>query len=128
MGASVGLAQWKIALKEKISKRVWLLSCTFTVATGVIGLLAASYVAPPMISVHQGIYSGLDTRLTLNNSWAVTVVVLGGVFGFATGLPQWLVLRRHFDNASSWLLSLTIAGITLFAVYAALVLQPHLSG
>lgn len=58
-------------------------------------------------AMEAGFRVGLRALLGGTFSW----VVFGALFGAASGVMQWLVLRPHFDRAYRWFLA-TFAGVT----------------
>jgi hypothetical protein len=115
MGTSLGFAQWQIALKGKVDKRVWIFSSALIGITGTIGITFAAQIAPSMYTTHSGILSGLDTEYSINSTWIISVAILGGTFGISTGLPQWLILRHYYYKANRWLLAVIAGSVAVFA-------------
>lgn len=121
MGLSMGLGQWWIALKNKVDRRIWITSSALTIAAGFIGLLTIGRVAPSPFDHHIGQYSGIDNSYTVNNAWPITVIILSVAHGLPLGIVQWIVLRRHFYNASYWLLAVPIASFVMFTALVGVV-------
>ena len=75
-----------------------------------VGLIAGSIIAAWAVG---GVP---EDRMEIVVSWAVLVAVAFGLAGAATGMMQWLILRRHLKRASWWVLSSALG----FAMGAAL--------
>jgi hypothetical protein len=127
--AIFGFAQWKAALQGRVSKSVWL----FTSVASNISSFTAIYIVAPIfgsftqaeylgiLRVQSGRMSGLDDRFLLGPLWLAGVIYLGVVWGIATGIPQWLVLRRHFNNTNGWLGITILGSLAMFGAFAAFV-------
>ncbi len=109
IGATMGLAQWYVALRGLIRGRVWLLTSAITAVTAVAGIWIGTQFAPSMFQVQQGTLSGMDDRLFLSDGWAVSVIIWGLSFGVTASLPLWIVLRRSFRRVDQWL-AVTVGG------------------
>ena len=84
---------------------------TLTRVVGVpVGLIAGSIIAAWAVG---GVPEDKMENIV---SWVVFGVVAYGLAGAATGMMQWLILRRHLKGASWWVLSSALS----FAMGAAL--------
>ncbi|MEO8611140.1 MAG: hypothetical protein ABI690_24805 [Chloroflexota bacterium] len=115
MGISIGLAQWQIALRDKIGKKRWLFANAFLIIAAGIGFLISSPISPGILAVQSGIMSGMDDYFTLKETWLLGVLTRGIVIGAAIGLPQWLILRRTFYKAHHWWFAVILGSVAVFA-------------
>mgnify|MGYP001191320512 CR=1 FL=1 len=113
VGFSVGLAQWHIALKGKMSRWGWLAANSLNVIMALAGFWLGSRIIPSssLFTFQHGMVSGLDTDMTVNETGLVTLAVIGAFVGIAVSLPQWLVLRHSFQQAYRWILGAALGGI-----------------
>ena len=88
----ISLAQW-IALRRILQNSTWWI---LSVPTGM--LLA--------VLIYKGIPGGLWESLDDESTAVLTFLFF--VLGLTIGLPQWLILRRHFSSSSIWLLGSSI--------------------
>jgi hypothetical protein len=112
-GASIGAAQWLI-LRERLPRltaRSWVVATVLVAAAAwALGMLPSTF-APVSTSGGELVEPPLMAVLGL--------AAAGGlVGGLAFGGAQWLVLRRHVDNAGVWVLanaaSWTLAMVWIF--------------
>jgi hypothetical protein len=122
MGLSVGLAQWRIALKGKITRKLWLLLSSLLIISAGIGFLISSRLSPGLLTEHTtGIMSGMDASYTLTETWFLAVLIRSIVVGAFIGIPQWFILRRFFHQAHYWLFSVVLGSLSVFASLVAIV-------
>jgi hypothetical protein len=122
MGLSVGLGQWRIALKGKTSKKLWLFSSSFLIITAGIGFIISSRLSPGLLTSHTtGIMSGMDAYYTLTDTWLLALLIHGIIIGAFIGLPQWFILKRSFHQAHYWLFSTVLGSLSVFASIIAII-------
>lgn len=83
MGATGGYFQW-VVLRERVA------------GAGLWWLASA---------LGAGLAMGANEAANTGENYALTVVLLGFVFGVVGGLLQWLILRRNLARAGWWLLA-----------------------
>jgi len=83
MGATGGYLQW-VVLRERIA------------GAGLWWLASA---------LGSGLAMGAVEAANTGENYALTVVLLGSVFGVVGGILQWLILRRNVPQAGWWLLA-----------------------
>ncbi len=92
LGLPIGLAQW-IALRRIVQTSIaWIISIP-------IGILLAFLITRV---IPDGLWPGMDDESIAGLTTAYLIV------GFAIGLPQWYILRRHLARSSIWLLGSSI--------------------
>ena len=88
----ISLAQWFALRRVSPVSVLWILSIP-------IGILLAIFII-------REIPAGLLPMVDDESPLVLTVLCL--LIGFVIGLPQWLILRRHYANSSIWLLGSSI--------------------
>ncbi|MEP7289836.1 MAG: hypothetical protein ABI947_29145 [Chloroflexota bacterium] len=125
LGAITGFAQWHLAFQGRFSKWVWIVTNAITSFTGILAVWLASFLYHGdylgLVYVQPGTMSGLDDKFIVSQTWFIAVIIVGLSFGLASGIPQWLVLRRYFHNAWVWLGSSIIGGLAIFGSFILLV-------
>lgn len=128
-GVTFGFAQWKAALHGKVAKGVWILTSIISTCSGfavayIVSLILGRYAQAEylgIVSVCPGHFSGMDDRFLLGPLWLVGVIGFGVSWGIATGIPQWLVLRRYFYQTNRWLTVTIVGSLAMFGTFAAAV-------
>jgi len=111
----MGFAQWRIALKGKVSKKQWLFLSSLFMITAGIGFIIGNRISPGLLTAHtSGIMSGMDAYYTLTETWLLAVLIRGVVVGAFIGVPQWFILKRSFEKAHYWLFSMILGSLAVF--------------
>ncbi len=109
-GAIVGEAQWRIGLRGRVRESHWLIASAAIPFTFIVGIRFVGDLLPPIYTSSRG--ADYSVSFEIANTWALGVLGQGILWGLATGLPTYLVLRAYFRPASRWLLG-NIIGITI---------------
>ncbi len=97
-----------------------------TVAWGIIPFLVQFALKPTYIFL-MWLVPGQQPRPELSTSSypysAISVLMLGGLFGLVFGLAQWLVWRRHSPRAGQWFAA-TLVGLLIGTPLTGILLRP----
>ncbi|MGW4210369.1 hypothetical protein ACWEIJ_20440 [Lentzea sp. NPDC004789] len=115
-GAVLGAAQWLVLRRSIPGLKPWHW-------IGVTALAAGFAWAVAMLTVHYG-----EPLRTLPLAVLLPLAAVAGLAVLlSTGIGQWLVLRHHVDDASTWVWANAVAwcgGLIVFTVFTTPLWQP----
>lgn len=101
-GVVLGMGQIVSAGRAGLIKPVrWVLSCVLGTT---IGFIAIAFYSPARHYEHELI------------TYMAASIASGSIFGFVTGLPQWLLLRKTYHRAHWWIFANVIAGMVAYTI------------
>lgn len=133
LGISVGLLQWRIALKGILNGVAW------TIATGLASVLIATvlvfasnerFIPPSLQYFNSGCLSASCDSFTLRETWFFGVVVLSLIGGLSVAVPTGfvLVLSRHSSRIYLWLFGSLLASLLGLLAYLPFAMGPGSNG
>ena len=119
-GFVIGVTQWLVLRRYIQSAGWWIPASGFA---WVVSLLAMSSV----IEITDPIAEFISSVLGLWRIFGINVVIGIGI-GVGLGVAQWLVLRRHTQGASWWVLASVVGEVVNAAVAVAIAQMDGVSG
>ncbi|MCC6802452.1 MAG: hypothetical protein IT319_06185 [Anaerolineae bacterium] len=120
IGAVIGFGQWLLALQNLLRAWVWVLTSAVNGIVVLYALVAANRFAPSLFLPTPSIASGFGSRFEFSETWFTVALFIGITCGVASGMSQWIVLRRYVERASLWLLAVMIGSIGIVGVFVTL--------
>jgi hypothetical protein len=115
-GLIIGYIQWR-SLSKLVSDfppLLWMFITTFATLAGWL------FVLPPGIMLIA--FLAKISLISTNNSILYTLLI-GVIFGGMIGIPQFLIMRKYFENAIIWVLSNAVGWMMSFLIiYSSLLL------
>lgn len=113
-GFGVGLGQWVFWHRRRLNFGWWIPAVILSFATGLGGVSAFSMYTNLLASTSP---SQAFRVVEFGRNWIVPIFCVSLAL---SGIPQWLVLRRHFSQSGWWALSVSIG---LLAALLAMILR-----
>ena len=106
-GTAVGVIQWRV-LRSALPK-LRLAAWWSATAVGVLIAWSLGMIPSTLLSMDSAASSAAPPPAMSDALMYTLAAVMGLVLGPVLGLPQWLVLRRHFAHAGLWIAANAVA-------------------